>query len=144
MLVCVVLPLLLLFILAGRRRGSLLCGSMAMAFFFCNSGHSIDISSNPARSSIGILAIISTTTRSPRPRPRPPVRHISAIHNAMIPRRKVVALAGRAVALVGGGVVDGHVVVLEHLADLREALGGGWLVSEEGDVGWMGGYETDG
>jgi hypothetical protein len=27
---------------------------------------------------------------------------------------------------------------------LREALGGGWLVSEEGDVGWMGGYETDG
>lgn len=74
--------------------------------------------------SIDTTTIPTNTTRTPTPRirtkpsPRPPIRHISTINNTMVPRRKIVALAGRAIALIRGRVVNRHVVVLQHLADL--------------------------
>lgn len=52
----------------------------------------------------------------------PAIRHVGAVDDAVVARGKVVALAGRAVAFIGRGVIDGHVVVLEHLADLRRPL----------------------
>ncbi len=76
-------------------------------------------------------------------------RHVGAIDGTIIARGEVVALAWCAVALVGGGVIDGHVIVLEQLTDLGDPLG--WVnyrhpatqaVASEVDVAEGGGSLT--
>jgi hypothetical protein len=46
------------------------------------------------------------------------VGHVGAVDDAVIARGKVIALARGAVALVGGCVVDGHIIILKHLQNL--------------------------
>ncbi len=71
-----------------------------------------------------VIAVVVPIVISRRtPRPRSPIIPISAVHDPMIARGKIVALARGAVALISGSIVHGHIVVLEQPADLRGALG---------------------